>query len=81
MSCRLNKFNERKAERAGWASEVEHRVRSEQEMNRTRPSNPPRFRNRPRPARAEGPIEAQTPSAPSNALLYEGQARGGRAIT
>lgn len=42
-----------------------------------RPPPPPRLR---RPTRATGPVRTETPSAPTNTPLYEGQTRGGHAI-
>lgn len=52
-------------------------------LSKPQKQRPPRYKksNNNRPHKTEGPVKSETPSAPSNVLLYEGQARGGRATT
>lgn len=79
-------FNRRAAynrDKAGdnWEDQAANDDKAAAAAGRTPKQRPQRFRKfSNKPQKAEGPIRSETPSASQNAIIYEGQARGGRAV-
>lgn len=73
-------YNQMKAGNS-WSDRMDNDQKEEEALSRPAKPRPPRFRKNNKPQKSEGPVKSETPSPPSNVILYEGQARGGRATT